>query len=181
MPRPSPDTPSSEPWRCLYRNDRISRVRFVQYLCWVHAVVCAFLLLLALRGPDGSRPPIDAGERIFVVVTCILAIVLPNAGMALYLGRYVVCFEVSGDQARLTTPGYLLGGTPVVLPRSEFRSIRPMDGALTTGLTVSVYAPWTWVTTRHVSYILDDQCPGGSEVLAWVAGRAPDSPGRPDA
>lgn len=166
MPQQRPDTQSPEAWRCLYRNDRVSRVRFVQVVCWCLAMLCVFLLGLAFQDPQ-----MPASERAFVVVTCLLAIVLPNAGMALYLDRYVVGFEISADRARLMTPGQLFGSKTVVLQRSEFLSSRQVNGALETGLTVSVFAPWIWLTTRNARYILDDQCPGADAVVAWATGQ----------
>lgn len=163
------NTVQCENWKTLYRNDRIGRVRFAQIVCLGLAVLCAYMLHLALYGRPGLVPSVPVKELLFVAPLCLAGILLPSLGMAAYLRRYVLSFEVCGEHVRLATPRLINGRNMQEFKREDFLGNQYEEGRFVSFHAVMVHAPWTWLLTRHSRYILDEQSPGVAEVTAWVA------------
>lgn len=146
-------------------------MRFVQVVCLGLAGLCAYLLHLALYGRPGLVPPAPVQELLFVVPLCLAGILLPSLGMAAYLRRYILSFEICGEYARLTTPRLVKGWVVREFKREDFLDNQYEEGRFVSFHAVMVHAPWTWLQTRHSRYILDEQSPGGAEVTAWVTAK----------
>ncbi len=166
--------PAPSEFKQLFRSERLPTLRFVQWLCAALAGLCIFLLQLPI---STEQKAVDGWLVLIPWLLGIGAIVLPNWGMAWYLRRYILGFEATDTDCRITVGGVLFGRRRLVLARGDVSGTRYASGKVRdTGTRLSrrinaVDAPWTWLETTRGRFILDGRADDATAVENWVDNR----------
>ncbi|TLS78231.1 hypothetical protein FE236_00285 [Mariprofundus erugo] len=149
-------------WQRLYTNDRIVRVRFIQWVLLLSTPLFFYLLYSGFYDPKTL-----GNEELFLIVFVIAFVLLSLVGGVMFLNRYILAFEVSGKRARIILPGVMFGCRERLLDRSMFTGHRWNEGPYYNGFA-RMSAPGYWLVTPHRNYLLDSQCRGSEVVVAWT-------------